>query len=166
MDLRSAPIPPLDGEDHVRGPRDGPLVIVYADFECPYCALAHVRLSEAPGLRVAFRHFALRAKHPRAPALAAAAEAAARQGAFWPLHDALFGDQGRLDDPHLWARAEELGLDLDRFERDRRGPEAQARVRRDVVGAMRAGIVTTPTLVVGGALHPGPPEPGWLRRLG
>jgi protein-disulfide isomerase len=156
MELTSAPVPPLAADDHVRGDPDAPLVIVYADFACPHCAAANARLREAP-VRVAFRHFALRAKHPRAPALAAAAEAAALQGAFWPMHDALFEDQGRQDDPHLWARAEALGLDVERFDRDRRSEAVAARVRRDVRGAMRAGVVTTPTLWVAGRLHAGAP---------
>src|SRR5918998_3461392 len=127
MDLTSAPVPPLGPDDHVRGPDGAPLVVMYADFACPHCAVAHLRLQDS-GLRVVFRHFALRAKHPRAPVLAAAAEAAALQGAFWPMHDALYADQGRQDDPHLWARAERMGLDLERFEADRRSPEVAARV--------------------------------------
>ena len=93
-----------------------------------------------------FRHFALKAKHERAVALAQAAEAAARQDAFWAFHDALYADQGRLDDPHLWARCEALGLDLDRFQADRRDPAIAERVRRDVRDALRAGATTTPTL--------------------
>ena len=164
-DLTSAPVPPLTTADHVRGPDDAPLVIVYADFACPFCALAHERLRPLP-LRVAFRHFALRAKHARSPALAAAAEAAARQDAFWPMHDALFADQGRQDDPHLWERAETLGLDVARFERDRRAPETEERVRADLRAGMRAGVAATPTLVVDGALYAGPPEPRWLHSLG
>jgi protein-disulfide isomerase len=79
-------------------------------------------------------------------ALAQAAEAAARQGAFWALHDALYADQGRLDDPHLWAHCETLGLDLERFQADRRDPAIAERVRRDVRDALRAGATTTPTL--------------------
>jgi protein-disulfide isomerase len=164
MSLTSAPVPPLRDDDHVRGPDDAPLVVMYADFACPYCALAHARLRDS-GLRVAFRHFALRAKHPRAPALAAAAEAAALQGAFWPLHDALYADQGRQDDPHLWDHARALGLDVERFERDRRGDGAAARVKRDVRDALRAGVATTPTLVIAGALHAGPPAVAILRKV-
>ena len=124
-DLGSAPVPPLRADDHVRGAAGDPLVIVYGDFTCPHCAVAQERLRDAP-LRVVFRHFALRAKHPRAVALAYAAEAAARQGAFWPFHDSLYADQGRIDDPHLWERCARLGLDLDRFEADRRGDPAVA----------------------------------------
>jgi protein-disulfide isomerase len=157
--LTSSPVPPLGPDDHVRGPQDAPLVIVYADFACPHCAVAHARLREAGDeLRVAFRHFALKAKRPRSPALAAAAEAAALQGAFWPMHDALYDDQGRQDDPHLWDRARALGLDVERFEADRRSDAVSERVRRDVRSGMRAGVVATPTLIIDGALHAGPPS--------
>ena len=154
-DLRSAPIPPLREDDHVRGPQDGRLVFFYGDFACPHCALAHARLLERDDARVVFRHFALRAKHPRAVPLAHAAEAFALQGEFWAFHDALYADQGRIDDPHLWERARDAGLDLDRFDQDRRSEPVADRVRRDVSDAMRAGVVETPTLVVDGVLHPG-----------
>ena len=144
-EMSSAPAPALRDDDHVRGPEDGPLLLVYADFTCPRCAVAHERLRDAPVRRV-FRHLALRAKHPRAVALARAAEAAAAQGAFWPFHDALYADQGRQDDPHVWALAERLGLDLERFEADRRGEDAAARVESDTRDALRAGAMHTPTL--------------------
>jgi len=138
----------------VRGPDDAPLVIVYGDFECPYCAAAEAKLRGAR-LRIAFRHFPVRSSHPRAWAAACAAEAAALQGRFWEMHDLLFADQGRLEDPHLWARARTLGLDLDRFDSDRRGAAVQARVRGDFESGVRGGIVTTPTLVIDGAVHAG-----------
>jgi len=160
-DLGSAPVPPLREDDHVRGDPEAPLVFFYADFTCPHCAVAHARLAAA-GARVVFRHFALRAKHPRALALAHAAQAVAAQGAFWPFADALYADQGRLDDPHLWDRIRALGLDVDRFEADRRSDAVARWVQRDVRDALRAGATTTPTLVVGGVLQPGPPATGWL----
>jgi protein-disulfide isomerase len=144
-DLSSAPPPALRAGDHVRGPDGAPVVLVYADFTCPRCAVAHERLRDAPVRRV-FRHLALRSKHPRAIALARAAEAAAAQGAFWPFHDALYADQGRQDDPHVWALAERLGLDLERFEADRRGESAADRVEADTRDALRAGAMHTPTL--------------------
>ena len=129
-------------------------MIVYADFECPYCAAAAAQLAGLP-LRVAFRHFPVRSSHPRAWPAAAAAAAAARQGRFWEMHDLLFADQGRLEDPHLWARARKLGLDLERFEADRRSAEVEARIRRDFESGVRGGIVTTPTLVACGVVHAG-----------
>jgi protein-disulfide isomerase len=143
-DLESAPPPQLRLDDHVRGSDDGALVVVYADFTCPHCAVAHVWLQQAP-VRTVFRHFALKAKHPRAVPLALAAEAAASQDMFWAFHDALYADQGHTDDPHLWARVEALAMDLDRFESDRRGEHAAARVRRDVREGLAAGVAETPT---------------------
>ena len=120
-------------------------MIVYGDYECPFCAAVEVRLRPLP-LRVAFRHFPVQGSHPRALAAACAAEAAAAQGAFWAMHDALFDDQGRLEDPHLWARAEQLGLDIERFDADRRSEAVRNRVREHFHGGVRAGVVTTPTV--------------------
>jgi protein-disulfide isomerase len=139
-------------------------VIVYGDYECPFCAALELRLGEFE-LRVVFRHFPVRSTHPRAFAAACAAEAAGRQGAFWAMHDALFADQGRLEDPHLWARAERLGLDLERFDADRRDDAVAARVTADFRGGVRAGVPTTPSLFHNGALHAGRPDPEVLERL-
>ena len=148
-DLGSAPLPPVGDDDHVRGRPGAIVVIEYADFECPYCALLHERLLRAPIRRV-FRHFPVRSSHPRAWAAACAAEAAALQGAFWAMHDSLYADQGRLEDPHLWERARELGLDVERFDADRRSDEVLARVKCDFRAGVRCGVVTTPTMFLDG----------------
>jgi protein-disulfide isomerase len=132
------------------------VVIEYADLECPYCASAHLILKQLPVQRV-FRHFPVVSKHPRARVLAAAAEAAGLQGRFWEMHDSLLEDQGHLDDPHLWRRARELGLDLDRFEVDRRSAAVAARVEEDFRSGIRAGVATTPTQFLHGRAHPGVP---------
>jgi protein-disulfide isomerase len=163
-ELTSAPPPPLDPDDHVRGPAEAPLVVEYADFECHFCRLTDVRLDAVP-LRRAFRHFPVRSKHPRAWAAACAAEAAGCQGRFWDMHDSLYADQGRLEDPHLWRRAAQLGLDVERFEADRRSNAVRARVKRDFDSGVRAGVVTTPTLFVDGRPHAGVPEEQLLARL-
>jgi protein-disulfide isomerase len=132
------------------------VVIEYADLECPYCARAHLILKELPIQRV-FRHFPVVSKHPRARVLAAAAEAAALQGRFWEMHDSLLEDQGHLDDPHLWERARRFGLDLDRFEADRRSEAVAERVEADFRSGIRAGVATTPTQFIGEHAHPGVP---------
>jgi protein-disulfide isomerase len=140
------------------------VVVEYADLECPYCAKAHFLIRDLPITRV-FRHFPVVSKHPRARALAHAAEAAARQGRFWELHDSLMADQARLEDPHLWARCRELGIDLDPFEAERRSESVAERVERDFRSGIRAGVVTTPTLFVDGVAHPGVPGRELLERL-
>jgi protein-disulfide isomerase len=140
------------------------VVIEYADLECPYCASAHLILKQLPVQRV-FRHFPVVSKHPRARVLAAAAEAAGLQGRFWEMHDSLLEDQGHLDDPHLWRRAEELGLDLPRFEADRRSEVLAERVERDFRSGIRAGVTTTPTQFVNGVAHPGVPGASFREAL-
>jgi protein-disulfide isomerase len=153
-DLRSAPVPPLRDDDHVRGPAETPVTFFYADFTCPRCVVEALRLRESDA-RVVFRHFALKARHPRSVPLALSAEAASRQGAFWEFHDSLYEDPGRIDDPHLWARIQALGLDVQRFEADRRDPAIAERVRRDVREALRAGATTTPAIFGSGERSPG-----------
>ena len=140
------------------------MVIEYADLECPYCASAHLILKQLPVKRV-FRHFPVVSKHPRARVLAAAAEAAGLQGRFWEMHDSLLEDQGHLDDPHLWRRAEELRLDLDRFEADRRSEALAERVERDFRTGIRAGVTTTPTQFLNGVAHPGVPGASFREAL-
>jgi protein-disulfide isomerase len=139
-------------------------VVEYGDYECPYCAQADALLAERPVRRV-FRHFPVVSKHPRARVLAAAAEAAGLQGAYWEFHDSLYADQGRLDDPHLWDRVRQLGLDLGRFESDRRSDAVAERVQQDFHSGVRAGVVTTPTLFVDGRAHAGVPDAGLLAAL-
>jgi len=163
-DLSSAPVPDLSPEDHVRGPADAPLVIEYADFECPFCAAVSLRLATLR-LRRVFRHFPVRSSHPRAWPAACAAEAAALQGRFWEMHDDLFADQGRLEDPHLWARARRFGLDLERFDADRRSETVLRGVRRDFQSGVRAGVVTTPTLFARGEMYSGQIGEQTLKRL-
>src|SRR3954452_21142816 len=123
-------------------------------------------------LRVAFRHFPVRSKPPRVWAAASGAESAALQGAFWPMHDALFADQGRLEDPHLWARAERLGLDVGRFDADRRSDPVVARVREQLRSGvrdqlrwgLRAAVVTTPSAFADARLFAGR-DPGLFALL-
>jgi protein-disulfide isomerase len=147
-ELTSASVPPVGPDDHVTG--DGTEAIVYADLGCQHCAATWGRIRELP-LRLCFRHFPMPSKHPRAPALHAAAEAAGMQGAFWEMCDSLYAERGRVDDPHLWERAERFGLDLDRFQRDRRSEPVIERVEHDFRGGVRAGVAGTPTAFLGGA---------------
>jgi protein-disulfide isomerase len=142
-ELTSAAVPPPADDDHRRG--DGPLLIVYADLGCPYCANAWAEISDR-ATTIVFRHFPVASKHPRSPVLHAAAEAAGLQGRFFEMVDSLYEDRGHVDDPHLWQRAERLELELERFERDRRSEAVAARVRRDFESGIRAGVTATPSI--------------------
>ena len=152
--LGSAAVPEPDETDHLRG--EGPTAVVYFDLACPRCAGLWAQIVELP-LRICVRHFPVTSKRPRSPALHAAAEAVSRQSAdaFWPFWDSLVSDRAHTDDPYLWQRVEDLGLDLDRFEADRRSSEVEERVRRDFRSGIRAGVVGTPSAFVGGTLIDG-----------
>jgi protein-disulfide isomerase len=138
-------VPPIGAGDHVRG--DGPEAIVYLDLGCAVCAAVWLRLAGA-GVRLCVRHFPIASRRPRSPALHAAAEAASRQDphAFWSFVDSIYADLGHQDDPHLWRRVGELGLDLKRFEEDRRSDAVATRVRTDFESGIRAGVTGTPTV--------------------
>lgn len=146
-EMTSAGVPPVGPDDHATG--EGREVVVYMDLGCPSCAAMWPGL-RARDQRLVFRHFPMASKHPRAPALHAAAEAAARQGRFWEMCDSLFAERGRVDDPHIWERAERFGMDLDRFREDSRSDAVEARVRRDFESGIRAGVSGTPTAFAAG----------------
>jgi len=150
-ELTSAAVPAVGPGDHARG--EGPEAIAYLDLACPHCAATWIKIAELP-LCLAFRHFPVASKHPRAPALHAAVEAAAvqREAAFWELVDSIYRDQGRIDDPHLWERARALELDLERFERERRSKTVAERVRRDFEAGIRAGVTATPAAFIAGRI--------------
>jgi protein-disulfide isomerase len=158
-----SPLAPLDeAVDHVRGPSHARVVLEYGDYECPYSRAAfrvieRLERSLPGGVEFAFRHFPLTEIHPHALAAAAAAEAAAAQGRFWDMHTLLFARQRALGDDDLRRYAAELDLDVVRFDRDRAGRGALARIRRDVESGVATGVVRgTPTLFIDGALHAGP----------
>jgi protein-disulfide isomerase len=148
--------------DHVRGSSGGRLILEYGDYECPYSraafrAIEQVERVLGDGVRFAFRHFPLTEIHPHALAASAAAEAAALQERFWPMHELIFHRQKALTDPDLRRYAGDLGLDVDRFDRDRAGAGVRERVRRDVESGIASGEVQgTPTLFIDGVVHRGP----------
>jgi formate-nitrite transporter family protein len=147
--------------DHVRGPATGRLILEYGDYECPYSRQAFRQIerveSELEGqVRFAFRHFPLTEIHPHAFAAAGAAEAAVPQGRFWEMHELLFHRQKALADDDLRRYADELGLDLARFDQDRLGVDVEARIRRDVASGIASGEVHgTPTIFIDGVVHLG-----------
>ena len=132
---------PVDAErDHVRGPQDAPVTLVeYGDFECPYCGRAEpvVRelLTDFGDLRYVWRHLPLNDVHPHTQEAAEAAEAAARQGAFWEMYDTLLANQDRLTRDDLLAHAGRLGLDIERFQDDLDSHAGAPRIAEDVDGA-------------------------------
>ena len=146
--------------DHVRGPMEAPVTMVeYGDFECPYCGQAEPVVRELLGdfgdVRYVWRHLPLSDVHPNAQLAAEASEAAARQGAFWEMHDLLLDHQDALEPSDLMEYAERLGLDIERFSNDLREHEGAAQIAEDVDSADISGVSGTPTFFINGQRHYG-----------
>ena len=147
--------------DHIRGPEDATVTIVeYGHFECPYCGRAEATMRELlasndTDLRYVWRHLPLNDVHTHAQIASEAAEAAAAQGRFWDYYDRLFADQGALGTRDLIARAEQLGLDAERFTAELRRHEHASRIARDVASADESGVSGTPTFFINGRRHQG-----------
>ncbi len=148
-------------KDHSQGPDNAPLTLVeYGDYQCPHCGRAYPvvkRLQKALGkkLKFVFRNFPLSELHPDALNAAKIAEAAALQGKFWEMHDALFENQGNLDEESLGQYAGELGLDTEKLNEDWQQPEIEERVSVDFEGGVRSGVNGTPTFFVNGIRYDG-----------
>lgn len=146
--------PPPSPDDHTLGPEDSPHVLtMYADFECPFCQAAQSIIPRVqkrlPGVRLVFRHLPIDERHPLAHDAARAVEAAAAQGRFWEMHDALFDLRGELERPRLVKAAKDLGLDVPRFEAELGSDVHDARIARDVASAQASGVTGTPAFFAG-----------------
>jgi len=153
---------PVDEErDHIEGPADAAVTLLeYGDYECPYCGAAYPIVKEVQArmgdrLRFVFRNFPIVTSHPHAEQAAEAAETAAAQDRFWPMHDLLYENQRRLGDRDLRSYAEQVGLDLDRFDAEMAEHVHAARVREDFMSGVRSGVNGTPTFYVDGVRHDG-----------
>ena len=157
-----APLDPLEeGVDHVRGPSGAAVILEYGDYECPYSREAFRNIERVERamdgqVRFAYRHFPLVQIHSHALGAAAAAEAAARQNRFWDMHEVLFYRQEHLADSDLQRYAEELGLDVARFNSNRSNYRTLSRVGRDVGSGLKSREVNgTPTIFINGVVHRG-----------
>jgi protein-disulfide isomerase len=148
-----------DDRDHIQGPAHAAVTLVeYGDYECPYCGAAYPIVKElqarmGDGLRFVFRNFPITTSHPHAEQAAEAAEAAAAQGRFWEMHDLLYENQRRLRDQDLHAYAEQLGLDVEQFDKDLAEHVHAPRVREDFMSGVRSGVNGTPSFYVNGTRH-------------
>jgi Na+/H+ antiporter NhaA len=163
---------PVDGErDHLRGRADAAVTLLeYGDYECPYCGQAEPVIREllaafGDDLGYVWRNLPLTDVHPHAQLAAEAAEAAAAQGAFWPMHDLLITHQDALEVGDLERYADQLGLDLGRFSDDLRERTHTPRIATDVDSADLSGVTGTPSFFVNSRRHDGGYDLTTLSRL-
>jgi protein-disulfide isomerase len=152
---------PVSARDHIRGPATAPVTLVeYGDYQCPYCGQANPIVEEiqrrlGSGLRFVFRNFPLTEMHPHAEHAAEAAEAAGAHGKFWEMHDALYANQGALDDHHLANYAASVGVSAAEIHKALAGHAYMDRIREDFLSGVRSGVNGTPTFFINGVRHDG-----------
>ena len=146
-------------------------IVVFSDFQCPYCALfanplREVQTNGVDGVpvHVTFKHFPL-PFHANAPLAHQAALAAAEQGRFWEMHDLLFANQQRAQREDLAGYAEQLGLDMERFQRDLDSDRLKQIVEADKLAAKQLRVSGTPAFYVNGRAFSGYSTLDELKRI-
>lgn len=143
--------------DHARGSNGAAITLMeYGDYAAPSCKEAAPVLRAlgtrfGDELRFSFRHFPIADAHPLALSAAVAAEAAAAQGKFWPMHDRIYSSELGLEAASLRRIAKGLDLDLDRYDADVAGGTLVTHVFEDFNSGTRSGVTGTPTFFVNGA---------------
>ncbi|HEX6557241.1 MAG TPA: thioredoxin domain-containing protein [Ktedonobacteraceae bacterium] len=161
MTQRTRLVVPVSERDHSQGPASAAVTLVqYGDYECPYTrqsttVVRAIQQQLGDQLRFIFRNFPLTEIHPHALHAAFAAEAAASQGKFWQMHDAIFHHQHTLEDSDLEQFAAAVGLDMQQFARDMAHQRSLPHIEEDLEGGLRSGVQGTPTFFINGVLYPG-----------
>lgn len=149
---------PIDDTDHIAGTPGAPVQIIeYSDFECPYCGsffnTVEQVLEDYNGkVQIAYRHFPL-SFHKNAQKAGEAAECAAEQGKFWPMHDAIFElqiDGVPLNVTEYKKLGRDLALDTTKFETCLDSGKMASKVTDDLAEGSAIGITGTPTSFVNG----------------
>jgi len=150
---------PVNAQDHSIGPTDAVVTVVnYGDYQCPDCQRRHREVEKMfaqllDSVRFVYRHFPLVNVHLRALRAAEAAEAAAAQGKFWEMHRLLYLHPDKLEDRHLRHYAKEIGLDLDRFDREMATDAYSSQILDDYHSSLINGITGAPTTFINGELY-------------
>jgi len=154
-------LPVSEDRDHIQGAAEAPATLLeYGDYECPFCGAAYPIVKEVQSrlgdrLRFVFRNFPITTSHPHAELAAEAAEAADAQRKFWEMHDLLYESQQHLEAADLHRYAEQLGLDVGRFDNELARHVHAERVREDFMSGVRSGVNGTPTFYLNGVRHDG-----------
>ena len=158
-------VPPLI-QDHRQGVLDATVVLVmYGDYQCSQSADVY-RLIKVIGQQLSvsfgenylcfiFRHFPQIQLHSQAQLAAESAEAAARQGQFWQMHEMLFSHQQELGNGYLVEYANNLGLDICQFLQDMSRHVHIEHINQDIASGLRSGVTAAPALFINGIRYIG-----------
>jgi len=154
----------VNDQDHKQGPDEANITLVeYGDYECSHCGAAYpiikkIQKEFPTQVQFIFRNFPLSQSHPSALPAAVASEAAALQGKYWEMHDAIYENQRSLSPEGLFAMATTAGLDLEQFKSDIQDDKLLAKVEADFEGGVRSGVNGTPSFFINGTKFDGGAE--------
>jgi protein-disulfide isomerase len=140
----------------IRGAADAPVTLVeFSDFHCPFCKRVQPTLTQLldryPGkVKLAFRDFPLGQLHPQARRAAEAARCAQDQGKFWEYHDILFANAPQASAEDINRYAQQIGLDVSKFNACLFQSVHHEAVQRDIDEATKLGMTGTPAFFING----------------
>jgi protein-disulfide isomerase len=163
---------------YLKGSPDAPVEISeYADYQCPFCQTfatlqmptIEERLIKTGRLRWRYRDFPLQ-QHQFARLAAHSAACADEQGKYWEQHDRIYEGQSdwaasRDAGEHFRDYAQTNGLDLARYDECMKSGKYAGRIQASLEEGARAGVGSTPTLLVGNRLYQGRIDSDAIRRL-
>lgn len=150
----------INDNENIKGSKEARAILIeYSDFQCPACGAYYPilkKVSEDLGsqARFAYRHFPL-PQHKNAKLAATVAEAAGKQGRFWEMHDLIFQNQSDWSEEKnaavIFAQyAQDLGLDLVKFQTDVASEEIKAKIENDYKSGVKAEVNSTPSFFLNG----------------
>ena len=130
-------------------------IVEFSDYQCPFCSQAETLLDQVTAaypkdVKRVYKQFPLTSIHPNAMPASKAAIAAGKQGKFWEMHAKLFANQRELTADNFKKWAEEIKLDVAKFEKDMASPGVQSQVDKEMQEAKAADVTGTPTIFVNG----------------
>jgi protein-disulfide isomerase len=146
------------GNSPIRGPENAAVTIVeFSDYQCPFCARSEPLIKDVlkaypDKVRFVYKNLPLVSIHSNAMGAAQAAVAAGKQGKYWEMHDLLFANQRALQPDKLKEYAQQLGLDVAKFEADMNSSEVKSAISDDMSLSRKVGVRGTPTIFVNGKL--------------
>ena len=146
----------INGKDHIQGSLHAAVSLVeYGDYQCLVCKMTlpiikQLQKELGENMCFIFRHFPLKTSHPYAFDAAKAAEAAALQNQFWEMHTLLYANSNELNS-NIWSKlAEELHLDVEKFNADFQSPAIEEKIGAIFMGGIRSGVNGTPCFYING----------------
>jgi protein-disulfide isomerase len=155
---RYVSVPGIKEDDAKSGKLDSEAkVVVFSDFECPYCktfweTLRSVMEEYGDKAAFAYKHLPLTSIHPQADNAALASACATEQEKFWEYGDKLYSSQSEWSKASGTQRfkdyARTLGLDAAQFNKCLDDKKFQDRINADKEEATNFGIAGTPAIFV------------------